>query len=430
MSSSQRKISGKLGFALMAGLLVCGLIASFFVFLSERHEGHARYSARIRNDANTRQQQYMKEFRRQRLEALKTQGTDATIFPIVGLNSWNEPENIVTSESEAGLVSKTRVIDLANGLDWEIRGSRGEGVDVETTIKRAAWTLARDIVGEWRMRKGLGEQYQYIVVSADGSGDRLANRKLQQLVMNEVQRRVDDYVLERHTPDNYALRFIVQDRRHEEFGRVAEVLSEGGRFRSSIIVDSEMMPVPSIPSRWSNRRYELSFRTEKQTSPEFAREDALDGLEGRIIERVWHTALANDQVDAGDYNEFRWSLSEMYSREVLIGMGRRAIQPVRVLLKGVAEEEDAVFYEAEVVWTCGARDVSDVAESVADRVRTRKQGPYIRLGLSFALCILGFLSWLRVDWWLKGHYAFLSKMAFVTLAAAALTVVWNYPLHG
>ena len=75
--------------------------------------------------------------------------------------------------------------------------------------------------------------------------------------------------------------------------------------------------------------------------------------------------LANDQVDAGDYNEFRWSLSEMYSREVLIGMGRRAIQPVRVLLKGVAEEEDAVFYEAEVVWTCGARDVSDVAAARA-----------------------------------------------------------------
>ncbi len=322
-----------------------------------------------------------------------------------------------------------RRIRVTNNSFWQPVPAVEGGFDVERSLDRGARALARRIADDVSSRQSRGEVFRLIIVTAETGDENLAaNRGLSRRVVQELGEMTRIWVT-RDKTETLGARYWVRDRDHAVYGRVVEARSNHDKFRVSVLVDKEMVRIPAIPVL-RDRRLELSFRTENTTSPLFAEEDALDGLRARIVSRIWRLGLARGYLDFNDHREFLGEMERRYSRDILVGMGRRSMQPTKTILNGEANEQDIVNYQTEVVWSGNARQLTRIADAVGDSIRTRNRAPFIRLGLSLGLCVLSLLTWLRVDWWLKGHYSLMSKLAFVILAALTVTAVWNYPIHG
>ncbi|MCB9832974.1 MAG: hypothetical protein H6807_10895 [Planctomycetes bacterium] len=221
---------------------------------------------------------------------------------------------------------------------------------------------------------------------------------------------------------------LVSDRQMDGFGRVLELREAVAGHRSwSVLIDPEMK-LARMPLRNEKDEQRLDFRTDHQTRADFARDDAVEGLRLRLGNLVWSIAHDLYEVDARDEARFRTIMEERCPTSLLIDLGRREVGIVRKLLE--APEGDQTFYQADVSWVADRAVLRRAAETVRDHMVARSREPWIRAGLVLGVLVLAVMGWLKVDWWLKGRHAFLSKAAFAMLALLGIAASMGVSLHG
>ncbi len=423
MSALQNKTSGRLGKLFMGVVCLLGIAISLMAFMVDRFSVQARNDIRVANETS----QMAQQIRSRRNSQANTSNSpyaseEATSTFVVHDQGRGE-------EAANKLAVREKVFEAKSAEFWQPNRAPEGGYDIERSIDRAANAIAKRICDDAHERARRDWEIDTIAISPDpNTGDSTTNRKIVRRVASQIRVLTNLYVAEDEELISSQL-YLVSGQMRSGWGRVIEAVSDDKRFGVSVIVDDKMLPMLEIPKNWEGR-WEISFHTDNQMSAEFSRADALDGLYARIATRLWIIARSENDVAPEDKDEFMMLVRRHYPLDLLVGMGRRALQPIRVIMEDEAGNADAVYYQTEVVWSGKNNQLRGYSDAIADMIRTRKRAPFVRLGLSLGLCILSLLTWLRVDWWLKGHYSLMNKVTFVTLTAFFVAVVWNYPLHG
>lgn len=430
MSATQNENTGKWGRRFMMILFIGAMLGCVFQFTLTRAELEAKHNVALelsRSYQTSHSQstdQHRRDVQAARREALLRQ-RDELKGDIQKIKA-NQPR--FQGESRGDVAVRVKHVTLSDGAYWQPFVAPEGGIDTERSLDRAAGALADRIVADTLDRRRRGWEIETIAVHTDRDAEyRRENRSLMRRVAKEVEKLTHLWVFEGAAGDR-AQGYKVVDRIHPELGRIVDAMSDDERLKTSVIVDKRMTEMPVIPHNGSQRS-ELSFLTLRQRTADFAREDALDALSARIKRDIWRLALAGRHMNLQDHDEFMMVLDRKYSRELLVGIGRRSLQPIKIVMGDAKGGGDDVYYQTEVVWSGNHYYMSDIADVIGDTIRTTKRAPFVRLGLSLGLCVLAMLTWLRVDWWLKGHYSLLNKLAFVILAACSIIAVWNYPIH-
>lgn len=431
MSATQSENKGKWGKRFMMILFIIGVVVSFAQFNFQR--ARLAEKAHLERELSRSYSRYADQERRNAMMARKSELTRARNDMRRDIRKIRGQADSIVIQSDFedsfdGLVVREKHISLNEGNYWQPYGALEGGLDTERTLELAAKTLARRIAHDTWSRRREGREIETIAIRGNqNDGDKVANRRLVHRVKKEVEKMTRLWVFD-GTAGERAQGYLVADRIHPEHGRIVDVKSDDSKLRASVVIDRKMTEMPVIPGNWA-RRSEMSFLTYRQRTPEYAREDALDALSSRIKGEIWRLALANGHSEIEDKEEFALVLGDKYTREILVGIGRRSLQPIKIILGDAHDGSDEIYYQTEVVWSGNQNNMIDIADAVSDTIRTRKRVPFVRLGLSLGLCVLALLTWLRVDWWLKGHYSLLSKLSFVILAVCSILAVWNYPIH-
>ena len=113
-----------------------------------------------------------------------------------------------------------------------------------------------------------------------------------------------------------------------------------------------------------------------------------------------------------------------------MGLGNWAFQPVQVTVLEDGETAGATYFEGEAAWVAAGTEIERVADSVVDSMRVETLAPFVRAGLMLGCLVLALLSWLRLDWWLNGRHAWLTRTVFILMTILVLTALWQWPVHG
>ncbi|MCA9321105.1 MAG: hypothetical protein KDB53_10235 [Planctomycetes bacterium] len=168
---------------------------------------------------------------------------------------------------------------------------------------------------------------------------------------------------------------------------------------------------------------EVRFRTPLNFSEVDAVETGRDQLVSRLRDEIRRMGSGIGQDDLEGHRLFDARLAMRYSPEFLIGLGQFDAEPVRLEIEG---DE---YWRADVRWIGRRSDLKGLADAVSMSILAERREPWLRLGFSVALALIGFLGWLRTDWWLKGHWSIFTKLAFVMLVAAGVGLIWNVSFH-
>lgn len=181
-----------------------------------------------------------------------------------------------------------------------------------------------------------------------------------------------------------------------------------------------------VSAAWQADRsgYAISLVTGPTMGADAAREDAFDQLYRRIREAVFKIARSHGWVDDERRAEFDAVLRDRYPRDVAINLGEAVLRPT---------EEDLgagiVHHGNDVRWRADRFTLEATAEGVAKTVAMRHREPWLKLGIGLAVVILGMVGWLRLDWWLKGHYGILTGLLVAAGVLIALGLIWSVDLR-
>ena len=167
----------------------------------------------------------------------------------------------------------------------------------------------------------------------------------------------------------------------------------------------------------------VRFATRWQLDERSSRDDAREELGDRLRDAVFEIAHRRYGMEPTDKYDFMIELDRRFPKGLLVEQGTYRLQTTPLRLG-----PDQVVYLSDVEWTSTRSPLRDIARAVVSAVRTKHQAPWIRCGLTIGALLVAFLGWLRVDWWLKGHYSFMTKMACAMLLVAALGLIWSVRL--
>lgn len=168
----------------------------------------------------------------------------------------------------------------------------------------------------------------------------------------------------------------------------------------------------------------LSMKTSMAWSESDSREDALDLLRTKIVQQAFEHVEKRGDLGFADRQRFVDDFRGRYSRELLIAQGDYRIATTKI------ETPDGDRFDSYLVWRAPRGQLGNLAETTAKAINFEKRLPFIRIGLALGSLILAILAWLRLDWWLKGHHSFLTKVVCGILWAITVGLIWSWPNHG
>lgn len=121
--------------------------------------------------------------------------------------------------------------------------------------------------------------------------------------------------------------------------------------------------------------------------------------------------------------DFRERLRGVATDESLLAVGRWHVRS-----RPVVGPDDITRYEAFISWVGSRREIERIAGNITGYHRLEEKSPWIRTGLTLLMLVVTILGWLKVDWWLKGHHPFLTKLAFVMFLVVSLGLIWSTPI--
>lgn len=321
--------------------------------------------------------------------------------------SLGEAERAYEAEHEAA-----RVASLTG------RESFPQGLDVEATLDEAILRAADQVQSQLR---GRGRRVSGARVYIRPVSDRVEDPARDLMVALRRRHGVAATI----NPRNGANVVIDLDIRDDD--ELGPILSLRGDVKAAIAIDERLTNLlPAAGARvygLKGRRQTIRFKTGPTLDEDSALEDGRDFLARRITDQLATLAESENWIDGEQRWRFEQILESRYPRDVLIGLGHANIVP------DGAAFEDQTFYHANVVWTASEYELRHVAQGVAKTLLIENREPWIKLGLSVGLLVLAILGWLRIDWWLKGHYSFLTKLACAMLLVAGLGLLWSFQLH-
>ena len=292
------------------------------------------------------------------------------------------------------------------------------GIDVEASVDEAV-IRAGEFVNDTLRRRGRRTAGSRVYVRAAREH---AEEIARQLMVVLRQRHGMAAINNSRRGANVVIDVDVQ--RAEDLGLLL-VLSGG--VETAIAIDDSLFTLAEnserLPLDHHGRQRTIRFKTGPTLDEESAIEDGRDLLAERIVDHLTEMALLQNWMSLDKRERFKTSLRDRYPRDVLVGLGHVDVQAHRI------EFDDAHHYSASVTWTANERELGWTARSVAKALIIEDREPWIKLGLSVAFLVLAILGWLRIDWWLKGHHSFLSKLACAMLYIAGLGVLWSFELH-
>lgn len=292
------------------------------------------------------------------------------------------------------------------------------GIDVEASLDDAV-VRAGEVVYESLRRRGrrIAGSRVYVRARRDHAED-IARR----LMVVLRQRHGMAAINNSRRGANVVIDVDVQ--RNDDLGLLL-VLSGG--VDTAIAIDDSLFTlaenIERLPMDHIGQQRTIRFKTGPTLDEESAVEDGRDLLAERIVDHLTEMALVQNWMSLEKRERFQTSLRERYPRDVLVGLGHVDVQAHEMDFDG------GHHYSASVTWTANERELGWTARSVAKALIIEDREPWIKLGLSVAFLILAILGWLRLDWWLKGHHSFLTKLAFAMLYVAGLGVLWSIELH-
>lgn len=179
-----------------------------------------------------------------------------------------------------------------------------------------------------------------------------------------------------------------------------------------------------VPLHRSSSDLVLSLKTSMAWSEVDSREDALDLLRAKIIHQAFDSVVRSGHIGSSDKEKFWGEFAGRYSRELLIAQGDFRISTTKL------ETPDGDRYDSYLVWRSPRERIGNLAATTAKTITFEKRLPFIRVGLALGSLVLAILAWLRMDWWLKGHHSFLTKVACGILWAITVGLIWSWPKHG
>jgi hypothetical protein len=168
----------------------------------------------------------------------------------------------------------------------------------------------------------------------------------------------------------------------------------------------------------------VHLKTSVQLTREDSAEDARDALARRIESDLFRRMLADGRLDEEDDGRFRADLRRRYGRDLLLSQGDARLLTVE------QPSGDLTHYVTYASWRSGEDAVDAIARSVTDAIRLERLLPFIRAGLALGALILAIVGWMKLDWWLKGHHSFLTKLLCGILWLISVGVIWRFPIHG
>lgn len=292
------------------------------------------------------------------------------------------------------------------------------GIDVEASLDDAIRRAAEEVDQQLR-RRGRRPDGGWVYIRPLSPGVEPAARDL------TVELRRNHEIAATMESRNGASVVIDLDLRDDD--DLGPVLALRGGVNAAIGVDERLASLlPAAEGRrypTPHRRRALRFKTAPTLDRESALADGREFLAHRIAEDLAALAISERWIDGDEQWRFESVLEERYPADVLIGLGRARIEPEETAF------DDQTFHHANVVWTADQRELDHVAQGVAKTLLIEDREPWIKLGLSVGLLVLAILGWLRIDWWLKGHYSFLTKLACAMLLVAGLGLLWSFRLN-
>ncbi len=322
------------------------------------------------------------------------------------------------------ITQETVHIDLGEGGYRKPEPAREGGFDVEPTIARAASRLVSRLLDEATVIDRVDLGFATVQVRPESANSK-ADVDLA-LRMAALLRRRDVPAVQDFDQGGVGPILVVSDRELGDFGRVAEIRELTGGGAWAVVIDPEMRQA-AVRVRDQNDELRFGFKTDHQTQAAYAREDAFEGLQRRLSDEVWRIGRDHLGIARDDEAEFRTIVANRFPEALLADLGQREFGLVRKVLEG--PEGDDVFYQAVVSWAGDRRALRSVAESARGIMVARARLPFVRGGLALGALVLAFLGWLKVDWWLKGRHAFLSRVAFVILALLGVALSLQVSLH-
>ncbi|MEE9393508.1 MAG: hypothetical protein V3W41_13480 [Planctomycetota bacterium] len=307
--------------------------------------------------------------------------------------------------------------------------SRDGGFDVVTSAESGYRHLADAIVKHRHLLDQRGERVFRIVLgyqsSARGSDDYSAVRRSYAKGIEQELRHRGEHVIPGRIRNQGDLTLTLEADESPLGGPLIVVRAVTGPWARSVIqIEDSKSQVAQRRSYYRPLLRPIHFVTAVTTDPESAVEDSIDTLARRIRTAAYRHALSRNWVDEADEARFRQILDQRYGRDTLINLGETRITPLQE-----TDDNGGTLYRATVSWTGADRDLEKAAQVAAQSMIAEQRAPWIRLGLSFGTIILSLLLWFRIDWWLKGHYSWLTRFAMLILGIAATGLVWNLDLH-
>ena len=295
--------------------------------------------------------------------------------------------------------------------------SVADGLDLAPTIEGAAVRIAGAIESAYR---SVGHRGERVTLNL-GSGEEAPGESVGRVIQATLSTKG---IVASVTPSRSSGRFTVSITKHQGTMLGDYLAANAGDPPVDIKVAYGMPSLEAGKTPARPGELVIRLRTDLTLSEDDAAEDALDALARRIERIALDRQVAYGNLDRDDDAEFMRRFRGFYDRPLLLQQGVYEVFPEE------RKSSDQSYWLASAIWRGQERRVDRIAESIADAIRFERRLPFIRAGLTLGALVLAVLAWFKLDWWLKGHNAFLTKFACGILFAVAVGLIWSAKFHG